>query len=220
MGVAAFLLSRRARGPGGWFRYTGGNDMRTRKALFAFVFAMLLLADTSIARADTFLTPYLGTTFAANYGPADPPNKFVYGADLMWLGTSGVGFEIDFAYHPNFFEPGDDEELFDFDSDGNVVTLMGNLVFGYEGGGVQPYVTGGFGLMRTNITDPGGFFDDVSDNAFGVNAGGGLRIGGANFGVRGDVRYFRQLSDLELFEDLDLGDFSFWRATVGVSFGF
>jgi hypothetical protein len=34
------------------------------------------------------------------------------------------------------------------------------------------------------------------------------------------VRYFRQLSDLELFEDLDLGDFSFWRATVGVSFGF
>jgi Outer membrane protein beta-barrel domain len=193
--------------------------MRTGKGLVLTFTALLVAGNISTARADTFLTPYLGSTFAGKYGPSEPPNKFVYGGDLMWLGTSGLGFEIDFAYHPNFFEPGDDEEIFDFDSDGNAITLMGNLVFGYAGGGIQPYVTGGFGLMRTNIESPGGFFD-VDQNAWGVNAGGGLRIGGRAFGVRGDLRYFRQLSEVELFDVADLGDFSYWRGTVGVSFGF
>jgi hypothetical protein len=183
--------------------------------------AALLLALPSTAAADTFLTPYFGWTFTSKYGEAELPQKFVYGADLMWLGTSGLGFELDFAYHPNFFEPGDDEEFFDFDSDGNVVTFMGNLVFGHEGGGVQPYVTGGFGLMRTNIEDVSGLFDDISDTAWGVNAGGGLRMGGRNFGIRGDLRYFRQLSDVN-FEgvEVDLGSFSYWRGTIGLSMGF
>jgi hypothetical protein len=194
--------------------------MRIRKALMLSLLAAVVAAP-STARADTFLTPYVGSAFASKFLEAEPPSKFVYGADLMWLGTSGLGFEIDFAYHPNFFEPGDDEEFFDFDSDGNVLTLMGNIVFGYQGGGIQPYVTGGVGLMRSNIEDVTGFFDDVSDSAFGLNAGGGLRVGGRNFGVRGDLRYFRQLSDVNFGDvDIDLGDFSYWRGTVGVSFGF
>jgi len=96
---------------------------------------------------------------------------------------------------------------------------MGNLVFGYSGGGVQPYVTGGLGLMRSNIDGPLDVFD-IDSNAFGVNVGAGLRLGSGGFGIRGDVRYFRQLSDIEGLPDLDLGDLSFWRASVGLSFGF
>lgn len=193
--------------------------MKVRHALTAQVLVALLALPT-LASADTFLTPYLGSTFAAKFGNTEPGSKFVYGADLMWLGTSGLGFELDFAYHPNFFDLGDDD-LFDFESDGNVITFMSNLVFGYQGGGIQPYVTGGFGLMRTNITDVGGLFTDLSDSAWGVNAGGGLRIGGANFGIRGDLRYLRQLSDIRLGDlDVGLGDFSFWRGTVGLSLGF
>ena len=181
----------------------------------------IVLALPSTAAADTFLTPYFGWTFSSQYAEAELPTKFAYGADLMWLGSSGLGFEIDFGYHPNFFQPGDDEEFFDFESDGNVVTFMGNLVFGYAGGGVQPYVTGGFGLMRTNISDVGGLFDDVSDTAWGVNAGGGLRMGSPKLGIRGDLRYFRQLSDVEIGDvDVDLGNFSYWRGTVGLSLGF
>ena len=62
--------------------------------------------------------------------------------------------------------------------------------------------------MRTNITDVGGLFADISDTAWGVNAGGGLRVGGPAFGVRGDLRYFRQLSDVEFGDvDVDFGDF-------------
>lgn len=181
----------------------------------------IVLALPSTAAADTFLTPYFGWTFSSQYAEAELPTKFAYGADLMWLGSSGLGFEIDFGYHPNFFQPGDDEEFFDFESDGNVVTFMGNLVFGYAGGGVQPYVTGGFGLMRTNINDVGGLFEDISDTAWGVNAGGGLRMGSPKLGIRGDLRYFRQLSDVQIGDvDVDLGNFSYWRGTVGLSLGF
>ena len=74
----------------------------------------------SRAAADTFFTRTSAGRSRRGTVPPNLKSKFVYGGDLMWLGTSGVGFELDFAYHPNFFEPGDDEELFDFDSDGNV----------------------------------------------------------------------------------------------------
>lgn len=189
------------------------------RSLVVFTSLVACALVSTSARADTFLTPYLGSSFSSNYGGIETPNKFVYGADLMWLGTSGVGFEIDLAYHPNFFEAGDRDELFDFGSDGNVVTLMGNLVFGYQGGGVQPYVTGGFGLMRTNIEAPLDLFE-VNDNTFGVNAGGGLRLGARRFGIRGDLRYFRSLSDVSPIANIDLGNFTYWRGTVGLSLGF
>ena len=41
-----------------------------------------------------------------------------------------------------------------------------------------------------------------------------------NFGIRGDIRYFRSLQDNEPDNDLDLnlGSFDFWRGTVGLTF--
>jgi hypothetical protein len=191
------------------------------RSLVATTLAVALMAIPARAQADTFLTPYIGSTFAAKLGPTEPGSKFVYGADLMWLGTSGLGFELDLAYHPKFFSADDDETIFDLDSDGNVVTMMGNMVFGYKGGGIQPYVTGGAGLMRVAVSSPTDLFTDLSDSAFGVNAGGGLRVGSGRFGVRGDLRYFRQLQSVEFEDpDVDLGDFSYWRGTVGLSIGF
>lgn len=195
--------------------------MFTRSLVVSALAAMLTMVVPSAAQADTFLTPYIGSAFAAKLGPTEPGSNFVYGADLMWLGTSGLGFEVDFAYHPKFFSAGDDETLFDLDADGNVVTLMGNVVFGHKGGGIQPYVVGGAGLMRTGVSSAGNLFSDVNDAAFGINLGGGLRVGGPKFGVRGDLRYFRQLQDVNFGDpDVDLGSFQYWRGTVGLSIGF
>jgi hypothetical protein len=191
------------------------------RSLVASALAVALMAVPTTAQADTFLTPYIGSSFAAKLGVTEPGSQFVYGADVMWLGTSGLGFEIDAAFHPKFFSADDDEQLFDLDSDGNVVTLMGNVVFGYKGGGVQPYVTGGAGLMRIAVSSPDDLFDDINDSAFGLNLGGGLRVGSGKFGVRGDLRYFRQLQNVEFADpNIDLGDFSYWRGTVGLSIGF
>ena len=42
------------------------------------------------------------------------------------------------------------------------------------------------------------------------------------FGIRGDLRYFRSLEDVEAEDDLNIGlaDFRFWRGSVGATFRF
>jgi opacity protein-like surface antigen len=183
------------------------------------VFALLILVwSVAPARAQsTYLSPYAGSSFNSSLDSYDFGTKWHYGAALTHFG-SGLGFELDYAYAPTFFEPGEDD-FFDLESKGNLTTLMANLVIGKGGGGFKPYASGGVGLMRSRVE---GISDllEWSDNGFGLNVGAGLRVGGGHFGLRGDLRYFRQLSELSLFDGLDLGDFSFWRSTVGVSLGF
>ena len=192
--------------------------MPSRKLLLPILALVLLIGAPSVARAQFFITPYVGTSFASSVDDYDFGTKLHYGAALDWLSSNGLGFEVDFAYSPTFFEPGDDEFL-EFESDGNITTLMGNLVFGGLSG---VYASGGVGLMRSNIQSVGGLFDDLTDNGFGWNAGGGIRIGGDKFALRGDLRYFRQFDDLGAIDDIniELGSLSFWRAGAGVSFGF
>ena len=44
---------------------------------------------------------------------------------------------------------------------------------------------------------------------------------GGNVGVRGDLRYFLSLNNSDSNGvDLSLGDFRFWRGSVGVTFKF
>ena len=193
--------------------------MRTHVLVMPFLALVLLASSAMPAGAQsTYLTPYIGSSFNSTFDDYDFGTKLHYGAALTWLGSGGIGFEVDFGYAPTFFEPGEDE-FFELDSEGNLTTLMGNLVLGGGGGGFKPYVSGGLGLMRSNIRGVGDLFD-YSDNGFGVNAGGGLRVGAGGFAVKGDIRYFRQLSELSPFNGFDLGEFSLWRGTVGLSFGF
>ena len=58
--------------------------------------------------------------------------------------------------------------------------------------------------------------------AFGLLAGGSCAAFlSGNIGVRGDLRYFRSLqNDDPNGVDLSLGDFRFWRGTIGVTFKF
>ena len=89
---------------------------------------------------------------------------------------------------------------------------------GQTGGGVRPYVSGGVGLLKSHVDDAAGFFT-VNNNDFGIDVGGGVAgFFSDNLGLRGDVRYFRSLSDpMEDNEfDIDFGSFDFWRATLGL----
>ena len=191
--------------------------MRSRCALFVLLALALLVWTPSFARAQgTYFTPYIGSSFNSSVDDFDFGTKLHYGADLTFLANNGLGFQIDFGYSPTFFEAGEDEFL-DLESKGSVTTLMANLVLG---GATGLYASGGLGLMRSRIDSPSDLFE-FSDNGFGVNVGGGLRIGSKKgFGVKGDLRYFRQVNDLGRVYNLELGDFSFWRATAGLSFGF
>lgn len=186
-----------------------------RKTIIASAVALVLTLPAA-ARADLLFTPYAGV----NFGGSTVDSRTNVGGSLAWLGSRGLGIEVDFGFVPDFFEPKDlDLDIFGAN---NVTTVMGNVVFGRGGGGIQPYVTAGAGLIRSRIGSFGEIFDEVAtDNGLGVNAGAGVRVGGGRVSVRGDLRYFRTLSDTDLrINEEVLGDFSFWRATVGLSLGF
>lgn len=190
-----------------------------RAQRFVIVLALAMLSLPQLARAEILLTPFAGITFG---GGGDSTGAV--GGSLTVMGAGIFGVEAEVAYAPSFF----DSTQFAFIDSDNVVTAMGNLIIGIPiggtfGPGVKPYVTGGVGLMRTNVNTIGGTFTSVSNSDFGVNVGGGI-IGfvGDNFGLRGDVRYFRSLNDPDedLEFDIGLGDFDFWRGTLGLVFRF
>ena len=203
--------------------------MSLRKAIIAACFVVASAAAPAKASADWLFTPFLGSTFggSANLGGQggdfkdEFERKLNYGASLAATGAGPIGFELDFGYSPNFFGLSDDTN-FNLTGDGNVTTLTGNLLIGPSSGRVRPYVVGGVGLIRSKVDNTAGFFDKVSTNDFGLDAGAGI-IGlfSENVGLRGDIRFFRSLQDNDPDSfDLSLGSFKFWRGTLGITFKF
>lgn len=185
-----------------------------RKIVLAAALAVGLAVVPANATAQTFITPFAGVTFNGE----SPGERFSTGASVLFMGAV-AGLELEFGYTPDFFKESSQLELV---ADSNVTSLSGNLVIGVGGGPVRPYVTGGVGLLRSRITSAEALFDDVSTNDFGVNAGAGLIVMFSDHvGLRGDVRYFRSLEDIDVGDlSVTLDDFDFWRAYGGVSFRF
>ena len=185
-----------------------------RQRPFLLVFAALAFgAAAGPASADTVLTGSVGRTFSGDVEEGHTS----YGAAIGFLGEGVFGFEIEGTYTPHFFGP---------DNQGgtsNVTTLMGNIVLGVPIGRnhSRVYATGGVGLMKFRVPDADAFFD-VNRNDFGMNAGAGVMVGlGDRLGVRGDVRYFRDIHESSSGEfDVDLGGFHYWRGAVGVTLKF
>jgi opacity protein-like surface antigen len=174
------------------------------------------------ASADVLLTPFAGVTFA----DAGDVRKFNYGATLGF--GSLIGFEVDVSQ--TRLGTFDDIPVVDFRAD--AVTLMGNLVVRVPAGPVQPYASGGVGLIRVKAEIGVPFVGSLlsaSAQDFGMNVGGGLYLfPSPNIGVRGDVRYFRTIGDLALsdfsdisgLDDLPLPRLDFWRVTGGLTIRF
>jgi opacity protein-like surface antigen len=167
------------------------------------------------ARAQVLITPYAGATFGADA----PATKLNTGVSLAFMGDV-AGLELDLGYTPDFFNEDDDTVVLIGDS--NVTTFMANLILGYqdEDAPVRPYFVGGLGLVRSRV-DLGDLLDDVSTNHWGFTLGGGVTgMVSDNVGLRGDIRYIRSLEDPEPDDEVELavGNFDFWRATVGVVF--
>jgi opacity protein-like surface antigen len=188
-------------------------------SVVSLVLGLIAVAPASAQTTGGLITPFIGVV-------ADTPtdeNRTVYGGSFGVTGKV-VGFELDLGYTPNFFEFEDD--FGELGSSGSVTTVMGNLLIGAPLGRVRPYGTIGAGLMRSNL-ELLDFFDDLNRNDFGINYGGGVMVFVTdNVGIRGDIRQFRSLQNDDLDDDFpeptdfDLGDFTFWRATAGVTFRF
>jgi Outer membrane protein beta-barrel domain len=168
------------------------------------------------ARADGYVAPWIG----ANAASSTDDGRGVFGVTMGYMATGLFGFEADVGYSPEFF--GSTNEF------GSVtgITVMGNAILGIpiggdHGAGIRPYVSGGFGLMRTH-TERGSIVDQSrSTNEFGYDLGGGMMgFFNQHIGLRGDLRYLRTLEDTNRGSGTDFapGRLRYWRATVGLTF--
>ena len=180
--------------------------------------AIALVLAPVPARADGFVTPWVGSAFGSNIDNG----QTTFGVSAGGMGAGIVGGEVDFGWSPSFFGTKSDF------GNNTVMNLMGNVIVGVpiggqHGAGIRPYVVGGLGLIRTQID--GGTIANASssNNMFGWDAGGGVMgYFTDHVGLRGDLRYLRATSDLKTgltnLPNLDGNALHFWRATVGVVF--
>jgi opacity protein-like surface antigen len=188
-------------------------------ALLALTAAILTPAG---AQADVLLIPFFGVNFGGDAGKdlsdAFDSNQFNWGVSFAAM---GAGVEGDIGYSPDFFGKTDA-------GGSHVFTVMGNLVLGIpfggqRGFGVRPYGLVGMGLMRSSVKF-GGAVGEVDENKFAWDFGGGVIIFfGTNFGIRGDVRYFRTFEALDIL-GIDIaespGKLDYTRGTFGFVFRF
>jgi hypothetical protein len=191
-----------------------------RRVLKAMVLtaAVALIAAPTPARAEGYVTPWVG----ANWGSGNNVDngRAAFGINAGGMGAGIIGGEVAFGYSPSFFGTQNDF------GNNTVIDLMGNIIIGVpvggtSGKGIRPFVTGGIGLLRTQID--GGSLADVSssNNMLGWNAGAGV-MGYFNdhVGLRGDLRYTRGFEDLNTGNtviDLDGNNqLKYWRVSAGV----
>jgi opacity protein-like surface antigen len=177
-----------------------------------------------VARADGFVSPWVSVNGGSGFDNLDN-GRAGFGVNAGWMGAGIIGGEVDLGWSPSFFG-----NKTDFGSN-SVIDVMGNLIVGIpvggqHGAGIRPFVTGGVGLLRTQIdggTATGVFDVSADNNMFGWNAGAGV-MGYFNdhFGLRGDVKYLRSFEDTNTgINVIDLnapGQFHYWRAAIGVVF--
>ena len=190
-----------------------------RRGLKALILTAVVacVAAPSQARAEGYVSPWAGVAFGSNVDNS----QGIFGVDAGGMGAGIIGGEVDFGYSPSFFGTTSDF------GHNTVIDLMGNVIVGIpiggtHGAGVRPYVTGGLGLLRTQID--GGTIATVSssNNMFGWNLGAGVMGYFADhFGLRGDARYMRGFKDLNTGVtsiDLNGDQLHFWRLSIGVVF--
>jgi hypothetical protein len=192
----------------------------------------LTVAAAPPARADWHITPFVGVTFAGTTNlalleGAASEMKLTFGGTVSVIGSGIFGIEGEFGYLPRFFER--DTSLPPLQQDtppppvtrGGVWTLMGNLVVAvperWAGYSLRPFVSGGIGLMHASASDPAIDLFPVNSNLLGMNVGGGA-IGflSDRYGLRLEIRYFRNLSGDETADSFGSTRLSYWRGNVGV----
>ena len=182
------------------------------------------LSAPAVARADGYVSPWAAVQFGGKIDTSAirsnvDRGRAGFGVTAGGMGAGIIGAEIDLGYSPSFFGTSNDF------GNNTVIDVMGNIIVGIPiggttGGGVRPFVSGGVGLIRTQI-DGGGLFNvssSVSNNQFGFNFGGGVMgFFTDHFGLRGDIRYMRVFTG-DPINGLDLGRLNFTRLSVGVVF--
>lgn len=171
----------------------------------------------------------------SNFGASATKSSADFGGSLGYMWSDSVGAEFLAGFTPNFqlqngLLLGDRPQ---------VNSYMINAIAGVPIGSdhqFQPFVSGGIGAitLRTDVLN-NTTGNDVSNTfrpdatRLGGNIGGGFMTYAGNWGIRGDVRYFRAFSSNNLsttsgttpaasaVADALLPGLDFWRANIGVA---
>jgi len=182
----------------------------------ALTAAFVTVAAAAPARADGFITPYIGFNFGGDSANCQTltnceEKRTNWGVTLGT--TRGIfGFEADIGYAPDFFgkTPGGDNAVLHFMSDLMVVVPAGPI---------QPYAFIGVGVIRPHAKLEASSLA-VDKNAFGHDEGGGLNIFFAHsVGVHGELRHLRTFKDFTL-PGFSSDKLDFWRGSAGLTFRF
>ena len=162
---------------------------------FVILGLALTLGLAQEARAQGFISPFIGFNFAGDSGCPEVTNcedkRLNWGVSLGAMNAI-IGFEEEFAYASDFFGsvPG---------GSSSVLTLMSNLMVGPKIAIVRPYGVVGVGLIKTHAELNPTSLLSATDNNFGWDIGGGIMVTVApHVGVRGDIRYFHAFQELNL----------------------
>jgi len=182
------------------------------------VFALALactLAASGLARAQGFVTPFIGYNFGGDSGcqkATDCEDKnWNWGGSIGSLGSL-FGAELELTYEGEFTGDSPIQRS-------SVTTVMGNFMLAPKIAFVQPYGLVGVGLMRTKFEDLVTTASD-SQNQIGWTIGGGLIVFvHSHVGLKGDIRYYHsfEATDLLGFDfGLDSNKIDFGRAGLGL----
>jgi hypothetical protein len=199
--------------------------MRVIARVCALLAVSIFLGEAG-ASAQGYIAPSIGATFS---NPS-AQGRANFGVDFGWVSREApIGIDLDIMYAPSFFG-----NIGPY-GENSVTTGMINISLapgapgggrygrhGYGGGSsVRPYVSFGAGLMHEVVTPvdvPGNHNTDL-----GVNAAiGVMAFTRRSVGVRGELRYFRDLIDNQVdnHTNIDFGAFHFWRGSIGLVFSF
>ena len=193
---------------------------RGRILVLAILFLCCQVAE---ARADFFITPFLGSEFAGSTTLLDldtgaaSSKHWTFGGSAAWLSDRILGVEADFSIVPGFFQNSSGTGLV---IGSRVTTLTGSVIvalpLSVTRESLRPYAVGGLGLLHA-----------TSEDILSLNESGdwlGLQIGAGAIGlitnragVRFDLRHLRALSRDTTLRGEQTSKLSFWRATVGVT---
>ena len=180
-----------------------------RRLTVPLALAVALLSVPAQAQAKEFINPWAGVAFgndAAATGFHSFGVSFGNASHSIWSTETNVGFS------PGFFGKGVDNYVLD---------LMAGVVVGptlrsKAKREIRPYGLAEVGTVRTSI-DSG--TAALKRNNIGLSFGGGMTLDfNDRLAVRGDVRYFRALRSDDAVNTLgvDLANFHYWRAAIGV----
>lgn len=200
--------------------------MRPTRLVTAALVGWLLLSPVAPASADIFVSPFLGVKFNGGTNELDFNNDVGARDTKMAVGLSGVvmmdkglGFELEIAHQPRFFE----RTVNNLVTRSGVTTISGNVMLAapisITRESLRPYIVGGLGWMHASANNGIGFLE-FNNDFLGLSLGvGAVGFIGDVTGLRFDLRYLKSISSNDVSDvSRESARVSFWRATVGVVF--